>query len=266
MEEAPADAGARTARDFGTELPGLRATRRQLALAGHRYLVVAERARGKELLEVACGPGQGLDILARSARRVVAGDLTPSNLDLARAVAPTIPLFRLDAHHLPFPNASFDVVAILEGIYYLADAPAFAQEAARVLRPGGELIVGTVNPAGRDFGKPPGWSTRFYDSRALTTLLAEAGLRAQVFGAFPSSASPRSRAASALRAISSRLGIPWPSWIRWAIRRIVHGAITRYPASFEVPDDASPHLERIEPDALDRVHAVLYAIGTKDAV
>jgi 2-polyprenyl-3-methyl-5-hydroxy-6-metoxy-1,4-benzoquinol methylase len=57
-----------------TELPGSNATKEQLARLYHRYHFAAGFCEGKDVLEVACGAGQGLGYLARKAKSVVGGD------------------------------------------------------------------------------------------------------------------------------------------------------------------------------------------------
>lgn len=47
----------------------------------------------------------------------------------------------MDAQELPFQDATFDVVLLLEAIYYLPHAEKFMAEARRVLRPDGILFI-----------------------------------------------------------------------------------------------------------------------------
>ena len=70
------------------------------------------------------------------------GDLT------AEAVASIRSLVGADVHlvrgdHLPFPDASFDKVAVVDMLEHVPDEVAFAAELARVTRPGGRLVVNT---------------------------------------------------------------------------------------------------------------------------
>jgi ubiquinone/menaquinone biosynthesis C-methylase UbiE len=106
--------------------------------------LVAQAAHGLELpiiLDCGCGTGHNLPLLRRHGR-AVGIDLTWTGLAFARrrgerAVA------QASATHLPFPDASLDVVTSFDVIYALQDGDerAALQEMSRVLRPGGHLIV-----------------------------------------------------------------------------------------------------------------------------
>ena len=57
-----------------------------------------------------------------------------------------------DYLHTPFPDAGFDVVWALESLCHAADKPAFYREAARLLRPGGRLVVAEYMRTRRNLG------------------------------------------------------------------------------------------------------------------
>ena len=124
-------------------------------------------------------------MLAKRARRLVAGDYTAALLaDARRHYRFGIPLVRLDATSLPFTRASFDVVVLFEALYFLPDVPAFLSDCRRILREGGTLILVTVNPAWVDF-HPNHAATRYWLPRDLDQLLRVHGFATQWFGAFP---------------------------------------------------------------------------------
>ncbi|MEN4464852.1 class I SAM-dependent methyltransferase [Mycobacterium sp. 134] len=72
-------------------------------------------------------------------------DWSEQMLDLARQRAAdlgrTATLQRADAHHLPFDDASFDTVVCTFGLCAIPDHTQALTEMARVLRPGGQLIL-----------------------------------------------------------------------------------------------------------------------------
>lgn len=103
---------------------------------------------GEEVLDVACGTGPLSEaFLAAGASRVIGLDYTQGMLDIARRKAMRLPdQHRLeyvhgDAMELPFSEQSFDVVSIAFGIRNVADPEKAFAEFARVLRPGGRLVV-----------------------------------------------------------------------------------------------------------------------------
>jgi ubiquinone/menaquinone biosynthesis methyltransferase len=121
-----------------------------------RRLVHLTKPRaGENALDLCCGTGDVARILASGGQggarlEVVGLDFTPEMLEIARSVTPrSIPVsFREgDALHLPFPDASFDVVTCAYGLRNLADLDRGLKESCRVLRPGGRL-------ASLEFGRP----------------------------------------------------------------------------------------------------------------
>lgn len=102
-----------------------------------RYRFAKERARGR-VLDVACGTGYGTALLG-----AVGVDLSRAALGYASERHPAR-YVGADAQRLPFGRA-FDTVVSFETIEHVADAERFVGECARVLRPGGTLIVSTPN-------------------------------------------------------------------------------------------------------------------------
>jgi 2-polyprenyl-6-hydroxyphenyl methylase/3-demethylubiquinone-9 3-methyltransferase len=100
---------------------------------------------GESLLDVGCGRGAVAAALSPRFRRVhgVDGDSEP----LAAAAARGVEVSRvdLDREPLPFPDACFDAVVCLEVVEHVRDPLELAREAARVLRPGGNLYLSTPN-------------------------------------------------------------------------------------------------------------------------
>jgi demethylmenaquinone methyltransferase / 2-methoxy-6-polyprenyl-1,4-benzoquinol methylase len=108
----------------------------------------AELGAGDAALDVCCGTGDLALELAREVGptgSVVACDFSEQMLELARAKAANagaeVRFEWADALALPYPDASFDAVTVGFGVRNLADLDRGLAEMARVLRPGGRLVI-----------------------------------------------------------------------------------------------------------------------------
>jgi len=101
-----------------------------------RYRFAREQARGR-ILDVACGTGYGTSMLG-----AVGVDLSMEALRYARRYPARY--VAADAARLPFGRV-FDTVVSFETIEHVPDPERFVAECARVLKPGGRLIVSTPN-------------------------------------------------------------------------------------------------------------------------
>jgi SAM-dependent methyltransferase len=117
-------------------------------------LVAAARPRaGDDALELGAGTGLVTRRVAPHVRSLVATDLAPGMLELARrsvTVSPCLSFAIVDYRMpLPFLDASFDLV--LSGLTYVQDAAAPLREVARVLRPAGRLALVMWGPIYHEF-------------------------------------------------------------------------------------------------------------------
>lgn len=98
---------------------------------------------GMDVIELGCGTAYVSAWLARRGARPVGLDPTPAQLATARRFQEEFdlhfPLVEGRAEDLPFPDESFDFAISEYGAAIWADPYAWIPEAARVLRPGGEL-------------------------------------------------------------------------------------------------------------------------------
>jgi SAM-dependent methyltransferase len=101
--------------------------------------------RDAVVLEAGAGEGYGADLLAGVARRVVALDYDRDAAAHVSAAYPGLDVLRGNLASLPLATGSVDVVANLQVIEHLWDQPQFVAECARVLRPGGTLLMTTPN-------------------------------------------------------------------------------------------------------------------------
>lgn len=104
---------------------------------------VAGHARG-DVLEVAIGTGLNLPLYGEDVK-LTGLDLSPAMLDVARDRAAElgsgVELREGDAHHLPFPDASFDSVVCTFSLCNIPDQRQAIGEMHRVLRPGGRVVL-----------------------------------------------------------------------------------------------------------------------------
>ncbi len=99
---------------------------------------------GRDVVELGCGAGYVSAWLARRGARPVGIDLTENQLATARRfqreIGPAYPLVHGDGERLPFRDESFDVAISEYGACLWCDPYRWIPEAARVLRPDGELV------------------------------------------------------------------------------------------------------------------------------
>ncbi len=99
-----------------------------------------------DLLDVGCGRGSILKLLASRANRAIGVDIDADARDVARAELffaglPNCSLRQGDMYRLPFDDASFDTI-VLDDVLTDAERPLAAlEEARRLLRPSGRLFV-----------------------------------------------------------------------------------------------------------------------------
>jgi ubiquinone/menaquinone biosynthesis C-methylase UbiE len=98
------------------------------------------------VLDVATGAGHTALAFAPHVAHVIASDITPQMLAQAEALAQERGLTNVttqiaDAAHLPFDDASFDLVTSRIAPHHFADVQQFVNECARVLKPSGLLAV-----------------------------------------------------------------------------------------------------------------------------
>jgi ubiquinone/menaquinone biosynthesis C-methylase UbiE len=105
-------------------------------------------------LDAACGTGRYAVYLAALGHEVIGVDTTPEMLAVARAKIPAADFYEADVRDLPIADNAVDVVVCGIAASHLPDlTPAFA-EFARVLRPGGHLVLSDSRGLIGDIGLP----------------------------------------------------------------------------------------------------------------
>ena len=185
--------------------------------AGPRRAAIdaAERVGGR-VLEVGVGTGLSLGLYSRRVR-ITGIDISRPMLDQARArvaaegLRHVETLLEMDAAHLAFPDNHFDVVMLQYVVNTVPDPEATLAEAARVLRPGGEIVI--VNRIGAEGGP------RRAVERALMPVTERLGWRAE----FPWDRFERWRAATpGLRLVERR---PMPPFGHFALIRFAKAPV-----------------------------------------
>ena len=104
------------------------------------------------VLDVATGTGHVALAAARRSAESVGIDYVPELLEIARRRAEAedlvVELAEADAEHLPYDDASFDVVMSAIGVMFAADHDAAGRELVRVTRPGGRIGIASWTPEG----------------------------------------------------------------------------------------------------------------------
>ncbi len=151
------------------------------------YDEAVRRAAGRDVLDVGCNTGYGTIRFAPVAGRVVGVDVSPLAIEAARerALDGRPEFIQTSGFELPFPAGSFDLVTSFQVLEHVPDATAFLRELARVLRPGGIVILATPNAATRLYPGMTPWN-RFhvheYRADELTELLGTVFAGVQVLG------------------------------------------------------------------------------------
>jgi ubiquinone/menaquinone biosynthesis C-methylase UbiE len=117
-----------------------------------RLIELAEPEPSWIALDVATGAGHVALALATRLAHVVASDLTPQMLEVARGLARergigNMAVAEMRAEALPFADATFDLVTCRIAPHHFHDVGRFVAESARVLRRGGVFaVVDNVSP------------------------------------------------------------------------------------------------------------------------
>lgn len=155
--------------------------------------LVAAEPRGR-LLDVGCAAGELASVFASDGWQVVGLEREATLVDVARARGIATHQVELDQEAFPLADRSIDVAVAGEVIEHLVDTDHLLRELARVLRPGGALVVTTPNLASLEnrlrlmVGRYPMWMDhgiegtghlRYYTPRVLRAQLARHGFRVE---------------------------------------------------------------------------------------
>ncbi|MDS0294821.1 class I SAM-dependent methyltransferase [Halogeometricum luteum] len=138
------------------------------------------------VLDVAGGTGRASRALAREGLSVDPVVVDFSRGMLARARADGHPVVRADAGSLPVRDGGVDAVVVVDALHHLPDPERGLREAARVVGPGGVVVVQEFGPRtlrGRGLvlaERAVGFDSTFWTPTDLCALLSAAGLEPRI--------------------------------------------------------------------------------------
>lgn len=146
-----------------------------------RWLTPAQQPR---VLELGCGPGKYVGLMANSGFQVVGVDPFEFPTWEQLKGRPEVTLkSSVYGEDLPFQDASFDAVVCLSALLYFNDPQRGMEEMRRVLKPGGRLIVRTVNRlnyfTARTGKRLDPASRQLYSPGELAKLVSEHGFKVE---------------------------------------------------------------------------------------
>ena len=104
---------------------------------------------GVQVLDVGCGTGIYTQELLMKGARVIGMDISPEMLSIAKykteRFGDQVCFLEADAGNMPFPDSQFDVVVSVTAMEFFSEPRTCLQEMYRVLRPGGHMVVATLN-------------------------------------------------------------------------------------------------------------------------
>lgn len=101
---------------------------------------------GQTILEIGCGAGTLCDVLVkRGCRDLIGIDVARSAVEHGKHLLPHLDLRWMDAQHLDFPSAAFDVCLSFDVVEHLRPIDQHFKEVHRILRSGGAYLFETPN-------------------------------------------------------------------------------------------------------------------------
>lgn len=105
-----------------------------------------EQSSPGRALDAACGTGRHAQRLAQLGHQVTGVDISPDMLERARELVPEARFEVGDVRNLPVPSASMDLAVCGLALDHLPTLKAPVAELARVVRPGGRVLISDVHP------------------------------------------------------------------------------------------------------------------------
>lgn len=247
-----------------TELSGGEVSQEQVNRLCNRYYWAGRYCIGKDVLEVACGTGQGLGYLSKLAKSFCAGDYSEEILKIAKAhYGGRIALKQFDAQVMPYDDNSMDVIILFEAIYYLPSAERFLSQCRRVLRNNGKVLIATANKDLYDFNPSP-HSFKYYGVIELKELFEKQGFVVEFYGSTSVAAlSLSQKLFRPIKKFAVKFGlIPKSMDGKKNLKRLVFGRLVKMPT--EIEKDMVTYIEptKLSSSEPDKKHKVIYCVAS----
>jgi ArsR family transcriptional regulator len=144
-----------------------------------------------DLVDVGTGTGRMIELLGRRASSALGIDRSPEMLRIARNRLDAAGLDGArvqagDMYALPLPEAACDTIVLHQVLHFADDPAAVLREAARVLRPGGRLLVVDLMPHDREVLRDERRHLRLgFAEQAVLGWLGDTGLQGAVAARLP---------------------------------------------------------------------------------
>jgi ubiquinone/menaquinone biosynthesis C-methylase UbiE/DNA-binding transcriptional ArsR family regulator len=145
----------------------------------------------KRLVDLGSGTGRMLTLLAPHAEAALGLDLSQQMLNLARNRVTEAGLARCELRHgdifaTRLPDESADLVVVHQVLHYLTDPAAAVKEAARIVAPGGKLVIADFAPHRLEFLREQHQHRRLgFAEPEMARWLGDAGLKSVRVSALP---------------------------------------------------------------------------------
>ena len=133
--------------------------------------IIAEQYVTGDLLEVGCGEGRGVELLAPKASSYTAVDKIGEVVEKLQANNPRSRFVTANIPPLPFEDNSFDYVVSFQVIEHIKGDSTFLKEIYRVLKPEGKALISTPNIK-MTLSRNP-WHIREYTAKELADLASK---------------------------------------------------------------------------------------------
>lgn len=250
-----------------TEVAGDLVSKEQIDRLLSRYSWAVKESKFKDVIEIACGTGPGLEVLNNVSKSFAAGDVSEKLVSKARYIyGKKIDIRIFDASSLPFKNNSKDIIIIFEALYYLKNVKFFFSECKRVLRKGGSILIVMANKDIKGFNPSP-YSHKYYSVPELRKELYDQGFLTYFYGYCSIlSVSIYQKLFTPIKRFATKFKlIPKTMKGKQFLKTIVFGKLVKFPDKlfFKEIENFNNNLTSIEKNKIDKIHKVIYCKATK---